>query len=186
VSGTGLNADDAGVPLLTVSGPFFRAVLAERLQSALAPPDAASAGRYHRLGQPALYMSPSSEWATIAVSGYIREDRRPRVILPLMISSARVFDQRDEAACRRLGIDRDLSNQPWRPVLAAGGEPASWRNADAARAAGADGIVDRSRLIPGGWHVNLFRWNDLGGPSVEICGDPVPIRLSDGTEEWGL
>jgi RES domain-containing protein len=172
--------------LLQVRGPFFRAVAVDRLAVALSPPDAASAGRYHRPGQAALYMSPSSEWATIAVSGYMREDQRPRVILPLMVSEAFVLDQRDEEACRSLGIDRDLSNCSWRTALAAGGEPASWRNADIAREAGADGIVDRSRQIPGGWHVNLFRWNELGGPTVTICGDPVPIVLSDNTEKWSL
>ncbi len=169
-----------------MSGSFYRAVLLDRLATALEPPERGHAGRYHRPGQPALYMSPSSDWATIAVSGYMRADRRPRVILPLMVGEALVLDQRDEAACRLLGIDRDLSNQPWRSALAAGGEAASWRNADAVRAAGADGIVDRSRMIPGGWHVNLFRWNRLGGPSVTICGDPRPIVLSDSAEAWSL
>lgn len=179
----GLKADKPAVPLLKLSGRFFRAVLADRIPLALAPPDAASAGRYHRLDQPALYMSPSSEWAKIAVSGYMREDHRRWVILPLLVSDARVFDQRDEEACRVLGIDREMSNQPWRPVLASGGDPASWCNADAARAVGADGIVDRSRMILSGWHVNLFRWNDLGGPSVESCGDAIPICFSDTGEK---
>lgn len=130
-------------------------------------------------------MSPKLEWAVIAVSGYIREDGRPRVVIPLMVSEARVFDQHDEAACLALGIDREQSNQPWRKALEAGTEPPSWRNADAARAIGADGIIDRSRMIPGGWHVDLFRWNELGGPSVSICGDPVAIALSEDGPKWG-
>jgi len=131
-------------------------------------------------------MSPEREWATIAVSGYMREDGLPRVVVPLAVSHAHVLDQHDEEACRDLGIDRDLSNAQWRPALEAGKEPPSWRNADAARAAGADGIIDRSRMIPGGWHVNLFRWNELGGPSISVCGDPVPIQLSSGGPKWGL
>ena len=102
-------------------------------------------------------MSPMLEWAIIAVSGYVREDGRPRVVVPLMVSNAYVLDQHDEDACDTLGVDRDLSNAPWRPALATGQEPPSWRNADAVRVAGADGIIDRSRMIPGGWHVNLFR-----------------------------
>jgi hypothetical protein len=65
-------------------------------------------------------------------------------------------------------------------------EPPSWRNADAARAAGADGIIDRSRMIPGGWHLNLFRWNDLGGPSVTVSGEPLEINLSVDGPKWGL
>jgi len=131
-------------------------------------------------------MSPKLEWAIIAVSGYIREDGRPRVVVPLMVGEAHVLDQHDEEACRLLGIDRELSNAPWRHALAAGQEPPSWRNADAARKAGADGIIDRSRMIPGGWHVNLFHWNELGAPSVIVAGDPIAIRLSPDGPKWGL
>jgi hypothetical protein len=53
----------------TLSGCFFRAVLADRVDQVLALPAAHSAGRYHRPGQAALYMSPRQEWAMIAVSG---------------------------------------------------------------------------------------------------------------------
>jgi RES domain-containing protein len=144
----------------------------DRVDDVLAPLRATGAGRYHRPGQPTLYMSPKLEWAMIAVSGYIREDGRPRVVVPLSVSDAYVLDQHDEEACLALGVDRDLSNAQWRQALAAGMEPPSWRNADAARFAGADGIIDRSRRVPGGWHVNLFRWNELGGPSVAIAAIP--------------
>jgi hypothetical protein len=174
------------IKLRTVSGVFFRSVLADRVNDVLAPPRPESAGRYHRPGQTTLYMSPKLEWAMIAVSGYIREDGRPRVVVPLIIGEARVLDQHDEEACRLLGIDRELSNAQWRPVLEAGQEPLSWRNADAARDAGADGIIDRSRQIPGGWHVNLFRWNELGGPSVVVTGVPIAIHLSSDGPKWGL
>ncbi len=169
-----------------ISGRFFRSVLADRVNDVLAPPLPGSAGRYHRPGQTTLYMSPRLEWAMIAVSGYIREDGRPRVVIPLMVGVAHVLDQHDEAACHAIGIDRERSNAPWRAALEAGDEPPSWRNADAARASGADGIIDRSRMIPGGWHVNLFQWNDLGGPRVEVCGEPVAITLSSDGPKWGL
>ena len=131
-------------------------------------------------------MSPTVEWAKIAVSGYMREDGRPRVVVPIKVSEAHVFDQHDEEACRLLGIDRELSNASWRTALAEGREPPSWRTGDAARAAGADGIVDRSRMIPGGWHVNLFRWNEFGGPAVSVCGEPIAILLSANGPKWGL
>ncbi|MGI4960052.1 MAG: RES family NAD+ phosphorylase [Janthinobacterium lividum] len=172
--------------LRTVSGPFFRSILVERIGDVLAPPRQESAGRYHRPGQATLYMSPKLEWAMIAVSGYIREDGRPRVVVPLMVGEAHVLDQHDEDACRILGIDRDLSNAQWRQAVEAGVEPPSWRNADAARAVGADGIIDRSQMIPGGWHVNLFRWNELGGPVIAICGEPTSIYLSSNGPKWGL
>ncbi|WP_458386712.1 RES domain-containing protein [Rhizobium pisi] len=97
-----------------------------------------------------------------------------------------MLDQHDQQAFERLGIDRNASNLSWRAALAAGKEPPSWRTADAARAAGADGIIDRSRSIPGGWHLNLFHWNALGGPSVEVSGDPVEIALSEDGPKWGL
>ncbi len=172
--------------LQQVGGCFFRSVLADRANRVLDPPSPSSAGRYHRLGQPALYMSPTAEWASIAVSGYMREDGLARVVVPLLVSAAFVADQHDPTACRALGIEPDASNESWRPALAAGREPASWRNADAARAAGADGIIDRSRLIPGGWHLALFRWNRLGGPSVTVAGEPVAIKLSQHGPKWGL
>lgn len=171
-------------PLLGISGRFYRAVLADRIDQVLAPPSPVSAGRYHRLGQPALYTSAKPEWAIRAIAGYMREDGRPRVVIPLLIGEAEVVDQRDEESCIRLGINRDLSNQSWRPVLAAGGEPPSWQSADLARASGADGIIDRSRQIPGGWHLNLFRWNEFGGPFVRVDGDPMEVRLSEGGRGW--
>jgi RES domain-containing protein len=169
-----------------ISGLFFRAILADRLHQVLAPPAPGSAGRYHRLGQPALYTSPSAEWATIAVSGYMREDGLRRVVVPILIGEAQVVDQRDDDACAFLGINPKRANEPWRAALAKGEEPPSWLNADAARAAGADGIIDVSRMIPGGWHLNLFRWNELGGPSVEVIGEPTEIELSAGGPKWGL
>ncbi|HET6608965.1 MAG TPA: RES domain-containing protein [Rhodopila sp.] len=174
------------VPFRKIGGYFFRSVLSDRVENVLARPEATSAGRYHRPGEIALYMSPTSDWAKIAVSGYMREDGRPRVIVPLMVSEALVFDQHDQRACEALGLDRELSNEPWRQALAAGKEPSSWRNADAARAAGADGMIDRSRKIPTGWHLVLFRWNEFGGPSVSVCGDPIEIKLSEQGPKWGL
>lgn len=169
-----------------ISGRFYRAVLADRLDRVLDPPDASSAGRYHRHGQPALYTSPTQEWAIIAVSGYMREDGLPRVVVPLLISDALVIDQRDERTCELLDIKVGQSNESWRTALAVHREPASWRNSDIARAAGADGIIDPSRMIAGGWHRDLFRWNDLGGPTVEVCGPAIEIKLSDSAAKWSL
>ena len=172
--------------LRQVGGSFFRSVLVDRAKDVMAPPRPGSAGRHHRPGQATLYMSPKLEWAMIAASGYMRKDGRPRVVIPLMVSVAHVLDQQDEEACRAIGVEREMSDAPWRAALAAGEEPRSWRIADAARASGADGILDHSRMIPGGWHVNLFHWNDLGGPSVEVCGEPVAITLLRDGPKWGL
>ena len=65
-----------------------------RVHEVLAPPRPESAGRYHRHGQPALYLTSSTEWATIAVSGSVRADGLPRVLANLDASVFRVrFDR---------------------------------------------------------------------------------------------
>lgn len=179
-------SDLARASFRRLSGPFYRTVLAERADQVLDPPHAGSAGRYHRIGQPALYMSPKKEWAIIATSGYMREDGLRRVVVPLMLDEALVVHQEDAGACTRLGIDPSLSSSPWRKALAEGQEPLSWRVSDAARAAGADGLIDLSRQIAGGWHLTLFRWNAEGTPRVQVCGEAEEITLGDLETKWGL
>ena len=93
-------------------------------------------------------------------------------------------DQRDEAACAALGIDRDMSNVRWRPELAAGREPPSWQNSDIVREAGADGMIDRSRGIVGGWHLTLFRWNEPGAPTVSVAGEALPCDYAASRARW--
>lgn len=174
---------DAFLPL---AGQFYRAVLSENARAVLAAPGLQSAGRYHRQGQSALYVSPRPEWSVIAVSGYMREDGLPRVLIPLRVMGARVVDQRDKARCLQMGIIPELSNRPWRPALQQGQTPDAWENADRARALGADGIIDCSRMIPGGWHLCLFRWNTENAPCVAVCGKPITITLSQNGPKWGL
>jgi hypothetical protein len=70
-------------------------------------------------------MSHGSNQAASSKPGAVHEDGQPRVVILLMVSEARVFDQHDEEACRRLGIDRELSNVGWRQALEAGQEPPS-------------------------------------------------------------
>jgi RES domain-containing protein len=166
-------------PLFRVAGRFYRAIRDDHIDHVLSPPAPDNAGRYHRHGEPALYLTASPEWATIAVSKYMREDGLPRVIVPLDLDGADVLDQRDDAACIAAGIDPEASGADWRKALKAGEEPPSWHAADAARAIGAAGIIDVSRHIPGGWHVTLFRWNAPGAPRVKIVGEAVPVVLSE-------
>ncbi len=164
------------VPLSDLSGKFYRAIAVNQMDRVLAPPTAQSAGRYHRHGQSALYMSPSLEWVRTAVSGYMREDRKPRYVFTLEVTGARVFDQRSQSACREIGIDPETAGRPWRQALKDGREPESWQVADRVRALDADGLVDVSRNIPDGWHVVLFKWNESGGPKVRVSGGPETIH----------
>jgi RES domain-containing protein len=170
--------------LRSIRGRFYRAVRADRVERLLDPPTADSAGRYHRHGEPALYITAEHDWAVIALGRYMAEDGLPRMVVPLEVSETLVFDQHDEAACAALGIDRDRSNISWRLALEQGIEPPSWVNSDAVRAAGYDGIIDRSRGISGGWHVALFRWNELGGPIVKVAGEPAPADYAASRTRW--
>ena len=174
----------AAAPFSRIGGRFYRAIIARRIAQVLDPPGPESAGRYHRRGQPALYITPMADWAAIAVGNYMAEDGRPRVIVPLELDEAWVLDQRDEAACAALGIARDMSNVRWRPELAAGREPPSWQNSDIVREAGADGMIDRSRGIVGGWHLTLFRWNEPGAPTVSVAGEALPCDYAASRARW--
>ncbi len=172
------------LPLITVSGRYYRSMLATRAGTVLDPPGPASAGRYHRPGEPALYITRDPDWATIAVGRYIAEDGLARVIVPVDVSEAQLFGQRDAAACALLGIDPDESDCPWQPMLAVGKEPPSWIASDRIRSIGADGIVDRSRGITDGWHVALFRWNVPGAPSVSVAGGSMPCDYAAARARW--
>jgi RES domain-containing protein len=157
-----------GVPLQRIEGRFYRAIKAEFVDRILDPPPPNGSGRYHAPGQPALYMTVDPSWARFVADFNSDLDGARRVVLALEVDEALVFDQRDEQACIALGIDPRLSSALWRPLSLDGGRLPSWDNADAARSIGAEGIIDPSREILGGWHVVLFRWNELGGPSVRI------------------
>ncbi len=174
----------SAIPLCRVSGRFYRAVLADRAEHVLDPSGPDSAGRYHRPGQSAIYITPEADWAAIVTGSYAAEDGLARSIVPLELDEAHVLDQRDESICAKLGIDRSMSIARWRPALAEGREPLSWQCADVARAMGADGLIDPSRGIVGGWHAALFRWNVPGAPQLRVAGDPLPCNYETSRARW--
>ncbi len=167
-----------------ISGHFWRAIAADRVDEVLQPPAPGSAGRYHRPGEPALYITAEADWATIAIGRYLLADGISRVVVPLELDAAAVFDQRDPAACAALGINPEHSQVRWNDELASGREPLSWLASDAARAAGADGIIDVSRGIAGGWHACLFLWNVPGTPQIRVAGEPVPCEYWAARDRW--
>ena len=175
---------NSSLALHRISGRFWRAIVADRAEQVLAPPGPDSAGRYHRPGQRALYITPHADWATIAIGRYLLADGITRVVVPLELDCADLFDQRDPAACAALGIDPQQSQVRWNDELAAGREPPSWAASDAARAVGAQGIIDVSRGIAGGWHACLFAWNQPGAPQVRVAGDPVACDYWPARDRW--
>lgn len=172
------------LPLHRISGRFWRAVALDRVGQVLDAPGPDSAGRYHRPGQPALYITPQADWATIAIGRYLLADGVERVVVPLELDGAQMFDQRDSTACAALGIDPAQSQVRWNDELAAGRQPLSWRVSDAAREAGAQGIIDVSRGIEGGWHACLFTWNSPGAPQIRVAGEPQPCDYWPARDRW--
>jgi RES domain-containing protein len=157
--------------LTTVDGAFFRSIVSGREHLLLERPRPTDGGRYHAPGQSALYMSATAEWARLVAGWYTSRDGHNRVLFPLSITEAHVLDLGDADACRAFGIDVADANASWREALNARQTPPSWGVADVARQAGADGLIDRSRMFPGAWHVTLFDWNVVGRPQVFQIGD---------------
>jgi RES domain-containing protein len=161
--------------ITTVSGRFWRSLfetdVALVLDGARLPE-----GRYHHDGQPALYISPSPDYSRIAIDAYLRDDDPPRVIVPLDVVGARLADLRDPTVQRALGLAGTEASVPWRPERVKGRPATSWIASDAARDAGADGIIYAARSDPIRWHVCLFRWDNGDGAQVMQSGPVIPFN----------
>jgi RES domain-containing protein len=154
--------------LRAVSGTFFRIMFEHQSHDVLRGA-ASPQGRYHHNKEPALYISPHPEWAQKAVESYVQHGDPERSVHPLLVYDALVADVRDRELCRLLGIEPSDSDVPWQPQLANGVRPSTWNVSDAARQAGADGLIYTARSDPTRWHLVLFRWNDYGGPTVTVA-----------------
>ncbi len=160
--------------MAALSGQFWRSVFAADVWRVL---DGARSeeGRCHHDGQSALYISPSPEFSRIAMDIYLRPDDPPRVIVPLELRDAELADVRDPAVQRALGLNGTEAGTSWQPQRAAGLPATSWIASDAARGAGADGMIYAARTDPARWHVVLFRWNGPSGPTITQSGSPIPF-----------
>jgi RES domain-containing protein len=157
-----------------VAGRFWRTVFATDLDRVL---DGARSpeGRYHHDAQPALYLSPSPAYSRIAIDAYLRADDPPRLIVPFDVSNANLADLRAADVQHALGLNGTESGTLWQPERAAGKPATSWIASDAARRAGADGIIYAARSDAMRWHIVLFRWNAPSGPQVRQSGPPIPF-----------
>jgi RES domain-containing protein len=157
-----------------VAGRFWRSVFATHVDRVLNGAWSTE-GRYHHDAQPALYLSPTPEYSRIAIDAYLRPDDAPRVIVPFDVTDALLADLRAPDVQRALGLNGTESGTLWQPERAMGQPATSWIASDAARNAGADGIIYAARSDATRWHIVLFRWNAPTGPQVTQSGSPIPF-----------
>ena len=160
--------------LTEISGVFVKIVFASDMEIQLKRGLAdRPAGRFNRVGQDALYLSPSEEAARVAMGGYVKEDDPGRVLLQYEVGGCNLYNLRHAGAANIYVQAR----QSWRDVYAAGQNPMSWDAADQVRELNHVGLIDPSRRKPDLWHVTLFRWNESDAPNVKRIGLPVPITV---------
>ncbi|WP_051294672.1 RES family NAD+ phosphorylase [Gemmobacter nectariphilus] len=161
---------NASWPVTDLSGRFWRIlpVAADPLSPAPSPE-----GRFHHSAQRALYCSPTAQAAGHAVAPYLRPGDL-RLAVPLRLTGARIADLRDPATLAALGLQGHETAVPWLPERAAGQPATTWRASDAARAAGACGMIYTARSAPDRWHLVLFRWNTASGAQLAPDGPALP------------
>ncbi|MFD2173312.1 RES family NAD+ phosphorylase [Rhodobacter lacus] len=146
--------------MIRFSGTVWRILAADRAGDATAPVRH-SEGRFHHDGQKALYASLSAEGAGVAIARYLAPGDAARVIVPLHITAARLVDHRGNPALSVV----------WQEDRAATGAPSpTWAYSDAARAAGAQGLLYSSRSRPDLAHLVLF---DLSPGTIPLAGAPA-------------
>lgn len=138
-------------------------------------------GRWNRVGQSCLYaaMELSTAWAEYN-QGFVQH---PALIAQLRLAEVRLFDTTDAAALHAAGAPKGIHDIAWRVLLDAGVEPSTHLFAGLLRERGWDGVIYPSFMSPGGRCVALWRWNETGGPAVEIV-DPEQ-RLPKDSRSWG-
>ncbi|MCE8547268.1 RES family NAD+ phosphorylase [Ruegeria pomeroyi] len=138
-------------PVIAFSGTVWRILFADQAGAPTAPARAPE-GRFHHSGQKALYASLTPEGAGVAIRRYVGPQNPPRVIVPLLVTDARLADLRG----------RPEVSVVWQDIRATGAPAPSWAYSDAARAEGAQGLLYSSRSRPELSHIVVF--------------DPGPVR----------
>lgn len=151
------------------SGTFYRIVFEADQDQVLAGARHPE-GRFHHGGLPALYLSCRADWAAKAIETYRQPGDPRRLAVPLQVERAKIVDLRRADHCAQLSIQKLDAAVPWRPQRQRGQPADSWRPADIVRSSQADGMVYPARSAPERWHLVLFRWNALGGPTITAAG----------------
>ncbi len=145
-----------------LSGTFYRLIDKARAGEILAPARSPE-GRFHHDGQRALYLSETPEGCRVAMARYRELTTPEQTVVPLTLTNAHVLDLRDPAQCGRFYVDPSSMNLVWQDLP----RPSpTWSISDAARAAGADGLLYPSRSRPELTHLTLFRWNGPQEPRL--------------------
>jgi hypothetical protein len=144
-------------PFTEVHGVFYRAI--DPNFRTFAIQGSRAAGRYSTAAELTLYLSSSPQGVEAAMIAHRSGRAASLQILEIAVDSTRIFDLRDEEACRIAGIDIRDAKAPWQDVVAQGQGPSSWNVRDRVLATGAVGLIDPSRKAPGLWHLVLFSWN---------------------------
>ena len=161
------------VKLTPIKGTFWRIVWQDRKNSIL-DGVLSHEGRLHHSGQKALYISPTPEWAAMAVDAYVRPGDPPRLLVELEIHKGQVIDLRDADSCHAVGVTVETAGVPWQPERDQGKRATSWQASDAVRRTKADGLIYPARSYPERWHVVLHRWNEPGAARISETGYTRP------------
>jgi hypothetical protein len=140
--------------------PILRAFRAIHAGADPLAPAQSPEGRFHHSGQWAIYASLTPEGCAVAIRRYLRADDPPRVVVPLALGPLRLTDLRGRAEVSAV----------WQDIRAGGAPSPTWAFSDAARAAGAQGVLYSSRSRPELTHLVIF------DPAVIVgTGAPLPF-----------
>lgn len=153
------------IELEEFSGVVWRIMFADQSEQACEPVRS-PIGRFHHDKQIALYTSCTKEGASVAIQRYLESGDPERVIVPLQINATRIYDIRKTDFSKSASI-------VWQGNVENGESAPTWQYSDAARAAGAQGMLYSSRSRPDLTHLVLF---DVSNGIVTQAGDPEPWR----------
>jgi len=130
--------------------------------SQVCKPVSSPVGRFHHDSQLALYTSCTEEGAKVAIQRYLHADDPDRIIVSLEINVDRIFDLRKTDHSKSASV-------VWQDVFARGEHSPTWKYSDAAREAGAQGMLYSSRSRPELTHLVLFDFSEEVVKQVGVC-----------------
>lgn len=142
------SSEEPTVELSPFNGLVWRIMFAEQKHYAC-DPVRSPVGRFHHGEQFALYTSCTEEGAGVAIKRYLGSQDPDRVIIRLQINAARIYDITGTKHSRSASV-------VWQDIYAGSGSAPTWKYSDAARKAGAQGMLYASRSRPELTHLVLF------------------------------